>query len=200
MNKRGEETRKHIKKCACSLFAEKGFKQVTMKDICEAAHLSRGGLYCHYESTRSIFQEIIDEMMGQQEHTIDLKIRQGRPAVAILDEILNRYSDEMLDNRMSLSVAIYEYFSIRDITTQDDTLYEQYLASADTWKKLIRYGIGRHEFNEVDIPAVIDLIIFSYQGVRMYSKLMPIDKEIPTRIMQEIRQILVRRDQDGNDL
>ena len=139
-------------------------------------------------------------MMGQQEHTIDLKIRQGRPAVAILDEILNRYSDEMLDNRMSLSVAIYEYFSIRDITTQDDTLYEQYLASADTWKKLIRYGIGRHEFNEVDIPAVIDLIIFSYQGVRMYSKLMPIDKEIPTRIMQEIRRILVRRDQDGNDL
>ena len=47
MNKRGQETRKHIKKCACSLFAEKGFKQVTMKDICDAAKLSRGGLYCH---------------------------------------------------------------------------------------------------------------------------------------------------------
>ncbi|WP_366521593.1 TetR/AcrR family transcriptional regulator, partial [uncultured Clostridium sp.] len=51
MNKRGEETRKHIKKCACSLFSEKGFKQVTMKDICDVSKLSRGGLYCHYEST-----------------------------------------------------------------------------------------------------------------------------------------------------
>lgn len=39
-NKRGEETRQLIKKSACSLFAGKGFKQVTMKDICEAANLS----------------------------------------------------------------------------------------------------------------------------------------------------------------
>lgn len=65
MNKRGAETRKHIQTCACSLFAEKGFKQVTMKDICEAAQISRGGLYCHYGSTRQIFQEIVDGMMGQ---------------------------------------------------------------------------------------------------------------------------------------
>ena len=66
MNKRGEETRKHIKKCACSLFSEKGFKQVTMKDICDVSKLSRGGLYCHYESTRQIFQEIIDDMTSEQ--------------------------------------------------------------------------------------------------------------------------------------
>ncbi len=73
MNKRGEKTRKHIKKCACFLFAEKGFKQVTMKDICEVTKLSRGGLYCHYESTRQIFQEIIDDMTGQQDNEIDFK-------------------------------------------------------------------------------------------------------------------------------
>ena len=52
----------------CSLFAEKGFKQVTMKDICDAAKLSRGGLYCHYESTRQIFQEMIDDMTSEQDN------------------------------------------------------------------------------------------------------------------------------------
>ena len=78
MNKRGQETRKHIKKCACSLFAEKGFKDVTMKDICEATKLSRGGLYCHYESTRQIFQEIMDDMTDQQENMIDLKMEQNQ--------------------------------------------------------------------------------------------------------------------------
>ena len=95
MNKRGAETRKHIQTCACSLFAEKGFKQVTMKDICEAAQISRGGLYCHYGSTRQIFQEIVDGMMGQQENEIDTKIKQNQSAVAILDGILNRYKDEI---------------------------------------------------------------------------------------------------------
>ena len=163
---------------------------MTMKDICDVAKLSRGGLYCHYESTRQIFQEIIDDMTSEQDNEIDLRIEQNCAAVAILDEILSKY--EKLDSKSSLSIAIYEYFSIRDIASQSNTLYEQYLISENTWKKLMQYGIDRHEFNEVDISAVFDLIVFSYQGVRMYSKLMPIEKETPSRIIKEIRKILVK--------
>ncbi len=62
----------------------------------------------------------------------------------------------------------------------------------------MQYGVDRHEFNEVDISAVFDLIVFSYQGVRMYSKLMPMDKEIPSRIIKEIKKILVKSDSNGN--
>lgn len=193
MNKRGQETRKHIKECAYSLFAQKGFKQVTMKDICEAANISRGGLYCHYESTRQIFQEMINDMMSRQDHEFDRKINQNQSAVTILNEILKVYQKEMLDSQSSLSIAIYEYFSIHDIASQNNTLYEQYLISANTWKKLIKYGIDRGEFQDVDIDAVYDLIVFSYQGVRMYSKLMPMDEEIPLRIIRQIKKILVQQ-------
>lgn len=193
MNKRGQETRKHIKECAYSLFAQKGFKQVTMKDICEAANISRGGLYCHYESTCQIFQEMINDMMSRQDHEFDRKINQNQSAITILDEILEVYQKEMLDSQSSLSIAIYEYFSIHDIASQNNTLYEQYLISANTWKKLIKYGIDRGEFQDVDIDAVYDLIVFSYQGVRMYSKLMPMDEEIPLRIIRQIKKILVQQ-------
>lgn len=41
VNKRGEATRRRIREKACLLFAEKGFKEVTMKDICEITGLSR---------------------------------------------------------------------------------------------------------------------------------------------------------------
>ena len=85
------------------------------------------------------------------------------------------------------------------LRVKKNKLYEQYLVSANTWKKLMQYGIDRQEFKEVDIAAVFDLIVFSYQGVRMYSKLMPIDKEIPSRIIKEIKKILVRSDCDGNN-
>ena len=161
MNKRGQETREHIKKCACSLFAEKGFKQVTMKDICEAANISRGGLYCHYESTRQIFQEIIDDMTSKQDDEFDSKIKANQSAVTILDDILDKYKNEMIDSQSSLSIAIYEYFSIHDIASQKNTLYEQYLLSANTWKKLMQYGIDRQEFHAVDISAVFDLMVVS---------------------------------------
>ena len=163
-----------------------------MKDICEAAQLSRGGLYCHYESTRQIFQEMIDDMMSRQDQEFDLRIGQNQSAVTILDDILEGYRKEMLDSRSSLSTAIYEYFSLPEIAGQKNALYQQYLISANTWKKLIQYGIGRKEFHEVDIEAVFHLIVFSYQGVRMYSKLMPVDEGIPSGIVRQIKKILVK--------
>lgn len=192
INKRGEETRKLIKKCACGLFASKGFKQVTMKDICEAASLSRGGLYCHYESTQEIFKEIINDFMRRQEDTFSEKIAQNIPAKEILNEVLEKYKAEMLDGQASLSLAIYEYFSIADVSETENELNTQYLASFKAWKNLLDYGIQTGEFNPVDIRPVFDLIIFSYQGVRMYSKLMPINEEIPQGIIEQIRKIIVK--------
>lgn len=192
INKRGEETRQLIKNCACALFANKGFKQVTMKDICEAAKLSRGGLYCHYGSTQEIFKEIINDFMSQQEDNFSKKIAQNLPAIEILNDVLERYKKEMLDSQSSLSLAIYEYFSIEDNAKVKNELYMQYLASFNAWKALMEYGIQKGEFNNVDIVSVFDLIIFSYQGVRMYSKLMQIDEDVPHKIIEQIKKILVK--------
>ena len=68
----------------------------------------------------------------------------------------------------------------------------QYLWSLNVWKELIEYGIKKDEFNNVDFLSVFNLIIFSYQGVRMYSKLMPIDETIPKRIIEQIKKILIK--------
>ena len=51
MSLKGEKTKQDIREKAYQLFAEKGFKDVTMKDICELTGLSLGGLYRHFEST-----------------------------------------------------------------------------------------------------------------------------------------------------
>lgn len=190
-NKRGEETRQLIKKSACSLFAGKGFKQVTMKDICEAANLSRGGLYCHYGSTREIFREIINNFMIQQGDSFSEKIEHQLSAKEILNEVLEKYKNEMLDSQSSLSLALYEYFSI-DNTETGNELCAQYTASFNAWETLLEYGIKNGEFHHVDIKSVFDLIIFSYQGVRMYSKIMPIDEDIPQRIIDQIKKIIVK--------
>lgn len=50
MSLRGDKTKQEIRDAAYRLFEEKGFKEVTMKDICEQTGLSRGGLYRHYET------------------------------------------------------------------------------------------------------------------------------------------------------
>ena len=191
MGKKGDETKRLILEKAMALFAKKGFKNVTMKDICIDTGLSRGGLYRHYESTNQIFSEIIDILMNTQDNELSSKIENEVPAPVILDEILERYKKEMLDSSGSLSIAILEFYSENQPSDNDNVLFEQYLYSKDMWSYFISYGVNRGEFNNVNSEEIIDLIIFSYQGVRMVSPIMPIDEQIPNRIINHIKKALL---------
>lgn len=191
MGKKGEDTKKLIRKKAACLFAQKGYKNVTMKDICAITGISRGGLYRHYDSTKQIFSEILDMLMNSQDNELSEKMAAGLPARQILEEILERYRMEMLDSSTSLSVAIYEFFSENFSEGEDNLLLRQYQYSVDMWSEFLSYGIKRGEFKKADCKEIIDIIIFSYQGVRMYSTIIPLDEEIPMRIVSHIKKILL---------
>ncbi len=191
MSVKGEKTKQDIREKAYQLFAEKGFKEVTMKDICELTGLSRGGLYRHYESTDQIFLEIVNTFSDKQKNEIFTKIEQHIPAGAILEELLSRYASEMIDYENSISLAIYEFYSNPAISKEDNSVKKRYEISKSTWTELINYGISTKEFNPVNPESIFNVIIFAYQGVRMYSKLMTMDKEIPTQIINEIKRLLL---------
>lgn len=191
MGKKGEETKKFILEKALPLFAKKGFKNVTMKDICIETGLSRGGLYRHYESTHQIFSEIVDILMSRQDNELSEKMKKGVPAPIILNEILERYKKEMLDGSGSLSIAILEFYSENQSHNNTNMLFKQYLYSKDMWENFISYGVERGEFKNVNSEEIIDLIIFSYQGVRMFSTILPIDEQIPQRIISHMKKALL---------
>lgn len=191
MSTKGEETKKMIIEKTYSLFARKGFKSVTMKDICIETGLSRGGLYRHYDSTQQIFSEIIDNLMNAQDNEFSEKMEKGYSAIQILNDVLERYRTEMLDNVGSLGLAIYEFYSEIQINSNDNVLLKQYEHSVNTWKDFLSYGIERGEFKNVDSDELIDIIIFSYQGVRMLSEIFPVDEKVSERIVNHIKQVLL---------
>lgn len=83
------------------------------------------------------------------------------------------------------------FFSSENVS-ENNALAKQYFKSRVMWRQLLEYGIKRGEFNAVDVDAVFDLIVFSYQGVRMYSTLMPIDETIPNNIVTMIKKIILK--------
>ena len=191
MSLKGEKTKQEIREKACQLFAEKGFKEVTMKDICELTGLSRGGLYRHYESTGQIFLEIVNAFSDRQKKEVLAKIQRRIPATTILEELLSKYASEMIDSETSLSLAIYEFYSNPAISKEDNSVKRQYEVSKSTWIELINYGMDTKEFHPVNPESVFNVVIFSYQGVRMYSRLMKMDNEIPVQIVNEIKRLLL---------
>lgn len=192
MSTKGDKTKQLICDKAYYLFARYGFHRVTMKDICEATGLSRGGLYGHYESTSQIFLELMQEMMIRQ--LSDFKMKSGRSAAELLTEILNLYKAEMLDGKNSLTLAIYEYYSQfpRD---RENNLVSQYFLSKEKWTEFMNWGIEAGEFNPIDVDAIFDLLAFSYQGVRLYTAISEIDTSIPERIIHTIKKLVIKEDE-----
>ena len=59
MSEKTDSKRQLIIDKATEVFAAKGYRDVTMKDIVEACNISRGGLYLYFESTKQIFLEVL---------------------------------------------------------------------------------------------------------------------------------------------
>ena len=191
MSLRGDKTKQEIRDAAYRLFEEKGFKEVTMKDICEQTGLSRGGLYRHYESTEQIFLEIVNAFSDQQKDEVFAKMEQHVPAAVILEELLSKYEREMNDSENSFSLAICEYYSSPAVSKENNSVKRQYEVSKSTWTALINYGMGTKEFKHVDPESIFHVLVFAYQGVMMYSRLMEIERNIPVQITNEIRMLLL---------
>ena len=182
MPAKGESTKKKIIDTAAILFSKKGFKDVSMTDICDATGLSRGGLYRHFSSTSEIFIQLIST-----ENTFDERIKANEKALDILKSALNELEREILDTESSLSLAIYEFASIDDNKKLFTTLEKK---AKKKWADLISYGISTGEFSNVDPERIAELILYYYQGIRMWSKVTDIKKKSADNYTNMILKIL----------
>lgn len=60
------------------------------------------------------------------------------------------------------------------------------------WTALVEYGIRRGEFNKVDVKEIVNVILYAYQGVRMWSCIIPMTSEVFDSIISHIRKQLVK--------
>ena len=187
MATKGEKTREFILDESYALFAEKGFKQVTMKDVCEVTNMSRGGLYSHFSSTSQLFEALLERMTESDEMDFKGQIKDGVPATEILESALRHMEDEMKHPEESLSIAMYEYAE-----TVDTGVMERLNKNGEKkWKQLIRYGIESGEFQDVDVDEIVNMILYSYQGVRMWSRIITMKPKTIRSIVTNIKRQLI---------
>ena len=109
MSAKGEKTREYILNSSYALFADKGYKQVTMKDVCEVTDMSRGGLYSHFSSTAELFEALLEKITKRDEVDFRDRIKNGESATDILNDAFDGMEKEMMHQEDSLSIAMYEY-------------------------------------------------------------------------------------------
>lgn len=186
MGDKAVRTKERICQEAYRLFAAKGFKEVTMTDICEKTGLSRGGLYRYYSGTDEIFAEILS-----QEYDIEERMKEHESAAVILQNLLEAIEQEIMDQDLSLSLAIYEYANLGN----EDFFINKNKDAKKRWVSLINYGMTTGEFRVTDPEQVSDMILYYYQGLRMWSRVIPFDRQTAEHYSDTVRQLLLKNNE-----
>ena len=185
MGCKGKNTEERIKKEAMKLFLERGYKDVSMQDICNATGLSKGGLYRHFSSK----SEILLSLVGDERQTdVSERIAMREPAAQILADYLDLFYRNMLMSDQSLAYALFEYASME----KDNPLMENSGTDDVLWKELIEYGMETGAFNTIDYRTVMNTLLFAYRGIRLWSRAVDIGEEIPASIVEAVKLLVIK--------
>ena len=110
MGEKSVQKRQYILETAKKVFAEKGFKRVTMKDIVEACDISRGGLYLYFNSTEEVFAEVLKMESEEADDLFSDSIKEDSTASDILMLFLKEQKKEILRKKDTLTQATYEFY------------------------------------------------------------------------------------------
>lgn len=149
--------------------------------------MSRGGLYSHFSGTKELFEAILIEINKKDEMDFYKEMDEGLSAVDILDRALVLMRDEMEHAEDSLSLAMYEYAG----TVSNDMMNHFNQIGEEKWTALIEYGRARGEFQRVDVAEIVNVILYVYQGVRMWSRIITMTPEVFDSITNHIRKQVI---------
>jgi AcrR family transcriptional regulator len=98
---------------AGELFAEKGFRATTVRDIAKAAGILSGSLYHHFDSKESIGDEILSGFVNEVLADYGAAVASGGDPHAVLEQIVRSTSHTLARHRAALAMlqSDYRYFA-----------------------------------------------------------------------------------------
>lgn len=193
MSEKTDSKRQLIIDKATEVFAQKGFRDVTMKDIVEACEISRGGLYLYYDSTEKIF---LDVMKAQDEEEDDTNRNMAeRLRVASSAELMlwffREQKKEILKRKNSLSVAAYEYAFFCRQNMHNNNSKSRFETATLVLEKILARGDETGEFVCDDPKAMASNMMYAIEGMKVCARTMGIsDKKVDKELVYMMKQFI----------
>jgi AcrR family transcriptional regulator len=154
------ERRAHLIRLAADLFAEKGFRATTVREIADAAGILSGSLYHHFDSKESIGDEILrsfldDVLSGYR--AVSSSTDAGDPRVAI-ERMVRSSTAALSRHRAALTMLQndWAYFSAQKRFAYLRTAMKEI---EQTWIAQLERGVATGEFrSDLDARLVYRLL------------------------------------------
>ncbi len=178
MGEKSLQKKQYILESAREVFMEKGYKNVTMKDIVEKCEISRGGLYLYFNSTKELFEEVMRMETQETDDVFTGAISEETTTTDILLLFFKEQKKELLRKKKNLTVAIYEFFFENKVPKKENMIRKQFDVAVKIMEQLIAEGVELGEFYCEDISGMARNIIFVIEGMKIASQTMGISEEM----------------------
>ncbi|WP_034268993.1 TetR/AcrR family transcriptional regulator [Haloechinothrix halophila] len=155
---------------ACRLFAERGFRATTVRDIADAAGILSGSLYHHFDSKESMIDELLrgfqDELFGRYREIVAKQLGPRETLRAVITasfESIHKHHDEVaIYQNEAQYLAQFPRFSY---------LEERNVEFHELWTSILADGVRAGDFRaDLDIEVAYRFIRDTvWVAVRWYS-------------------------------
>ncbi len=104
----GQNSRDKLLDAATRLFHENGYQAVTVNDICEAAQLTKGAFYHHFDSKEALYQHLYTPQLDTYlaSHFSIPEDADGKTLLLALADATLSFSEEIGREMTSLSITV----------------------------------------------------------------------------------------------
>lgn len=104
----GQNSRDKLLDAATRLFHENGYQAVTVNDICEAAQLTKGAFYHHFDSKEALYQHLYTPQLDTYlaSHFSIPEDADGKTILLALADATLSFSEEIGREMTSLSITV----------------------------------------------------------------------------------------------
>lgn len=189
VTKRRAETRGRLIDAAIEVFAEKGYGQVTIKDVCTAAGYTRGAFYSQFESLEELLFVIYHQWTAQIAEQVRGAVDAGDP-VNDLPGIIARIVETLLLEREWLLIKV----DLLAVAARNPELAQRWSVHRRKLRRtieelLIARGIGSHE-SIGSVGETAQAVIALYDGLATQLILENDDGAARARLIQLLNVVL----------
>lgn len=191
MGEKSVRKKQFILKKAREVFAERGYKDVTMKDIVDACQISRGGLYLYFDSTKEIFLEVLNTKDDGEENVFAKALDENATSADLLALFLQEQKRELCNQDGSLTVAMYEFFFANKMDKSENMMHAQFDNAVRVIEKLIADGVKSGELVCDDPKGAARNMMYVLEGLRVMSQTVGItEKAVNKEILYLMKGII----------
>jgi TetR/AcrR family transcriptional regulator len=190
-------TRQHILRAALKSFAANGYAATSVRQIVDAARVSKPVLYYYFKDKAGLYRALVDQAHDQRYDLMQQAARGGRSVAQILEEILSALFAFSLRNRALMRLAFATAFAASGEAPPRMKCRAKGRRNFEFIRSLITAGQASgeldHRFDADELAMGIFGQLNTYVMIRLLVPDCPLDRRTARRIVQLFLQGATRR-------